>query len=75
MGFRRLYSPDHSSVFFCALTYIFYKIAFHFNFKRNVNKVMFDMFEFRTLVLLKIRLFWDVTPCQLVNGYRFQSAK
>ena len=36
---------------------------------------MFEWFEVRSLVLLKIQVFWDVTPCRLVNGYRLEPPK
>ena len=75
MGFPRLYSPDLSTVFFCVLTYVCYKIAFHFIFQINVSKEIFEWSEVRSPVLLKIQVFWDVTPCQLVNGYRLESPK
>ena len=36
---------------------------------------MFEWFEVRSPVFLKIQVLWDVTPCQLVNGYRLESPK
>ena len=75
MVFPRLYSPDLSTVFFCVLTYEFYKIAFHIIFQINISKEMFEWFEVRSLVLLKIQVFRNVTPCQLVNEYRLESPK
>ena len=38
---------------------------------RISSSILFVKFEFLTVLLLRIHVFWDVMPCELINSYQF----